>query len=77
MVGLKRRGHGRADLHRLRQGYRALFLGGGEFRDRLAAVAAEYAADPLVGKIVDFLRAGGSRPPMMPSRAQGGDRPEE
>jgi UDP-N-acetylglucosamine acyltransferase len=76
IVGLKRRGHGRADLHRLRQCYRALFLGGGEFRERLAAVAADYAADPLVGKIIDFLRTGGSRPPMMPSRVQGGDRAE-
>ena len=76
MVGLKRRGHGRADMHRLRQCYRALFLGGGEFCDRLAAVAADYAADPLVGKIVDFLRAGGSRPPMMPARVQSSDRPE-
>jgi UDP-N-acetylglucosamine acyltransferase len=76
MVGLKRRGVGRADLHRLRQCYRALFLGGGEFRDRLAAVAAEHGADPLIGKIVAFLRAGGSRPPMMPPRTQGGDRLE-
>jgi UDP-N-acetylglucosamine acyltransferase len=76
VVGLKRRGHGRADLHRLRQCYRALFLGGGEFRDRLAAVAAEHGADPLVGKIIAFLRAGGSRPPRMPPRARAGDRPE-
>jgi UDP-N-acetylglucosamine acyltransferase len=76
MVGLKRRGVGRADLHRLRQCYRALFLGGGEFRARLAAVAAEHGADPLIGKIVSFLRAGGSRPPMMPPRTQGGDRLE-
>jgi UDP-N-acetylglucosamine acyltransferase len=71
MVGLKRRGHGRADMHRLRRCYRALFLGAGEFRERLAAVAADYGADPLVGKIVDFLRAGGSRPPMMPARVPG------
>jgi UDP-N-acetylglucosamine acyltransferase len=76
VVGLKRRGIGRADLHRLRQCFRALFLGGGEFRDRLAAVAAEHGADPLIGKIVEFLRAGGSRPPMMPPRARGGDRLE-
>jgi UDP-N-acetylglucosamine acyltransferase len=74
MVGLKRRGHGRADMHRLRQCYRALFLGAGEFRDRLAAVAADYEADPLAGKILEFLRAGGSRPPMMPARVRGGDR---
>jgi UDP-N-acetylglucosamine acyltransferase len=60
----------------LRQCYRALFLGGGEFRDRLAALEADHGADPLVGKIIAFLRAGGSRPPMMPPRAQGGDRAE-
>jgi len=76
MVGVKRRGHGRADMHRLRQCYRALFLGSGEFRDRLEKAAADYAADPLVGKIIDFLRAGGSRPPMMPPRIRGGDRAE-
>jgi len=35
--------------------------GAGEFRDRLAAVAAEHAADPLVGKIIDFLRGGPDR----------------
>jgi UDP-N-acetylglucosamine acyltransferase len=74
MVGLKRRGHGRAEMYRLRQCYRALFLGAGEFRERLAAVAADCGADPLVGKIVEFLRMGGSRPPMMPARVRGGDR---
>jgi UDP-N-acetylglucosamine acyltransferase len=73
VVGLKRRGHGRADIHRLRQCYRALFLGEGQFRDRLAEVEAAYQADPLVGKIIAFLRAGGSRPPMMPPRGHGAE----
>jgi len=81
LVGLNMVGSGAAvmgapDIHRLRQCYRTLFLGAGEFRDRLAAVAAEHAADPLVGKIIDFLRAGGSRPPMMPPRDRGGERAE-
>ena len=74
MVGLKRRGHSRAELHQLRQGFRELFLGEGEFRDRRETVAAKYGADPLIGKIVDFLRAGGSRPPMMPPRIHRGER---
>src|SRR5215472_15744938 len=52
IVGLKRRVIERADMHRLRQCYRALFFGAGEFRERLAAAAAEYGADPLVGKLV-------------------------
>jgi UDP-N-acetylglucosamine acyltransferase len=75
-VGLTRRGHSRADLHLLRQGFRALFLGEGAFRDRLEAVAIQYAASPLMGKIIAFLRAGGSRPPMMPPRGRGGARME-
>ncbi|MBO0711171.1 MAG: acyl-ACP--UDP-N-acetylglucosamine O-acyltransferase [Acetobacteraceae bacterium] len=74
LVGLKRRGHTRADLHQLRHCFRALFLGAGEFRDRLEAVAAKYDSVPLVSKIIAFLRAGGSRPPMMPPRARGGER---
>ena len=69
VVGLKRSGHRSADLHRLRRCYRALFLGEGEFRDRLEVAAKHYAADPLAGKIIDFLRASGSRPPMMPARS--------
>jgi UDP-N-acetylglucosamine acyltransferase len=75
-VGLTRRGHSRADLHLLRQGFRALFLETGEFRDRLEAAAAKYAAVPLVRKIIDFLRAGGARPPMMPPRGRGSARVE-
>jgi len=74
MVGLKRSGLGRAELHQLRQGFQALFLGSGAFRDRLEAVAAKYAAVPLIGKILDFVRASGSRPIMMPPQGRGGER---
>src|ERR1700722_18345917 len=76
IVGLKRRGHGRADMHRVRRCYRALFFGAGEFRDRLSVAAAEFSADPLAGKIIEFLRDGGSRPPMMPPQGHGGERAE-
>jgi UDP-N-acetylglucosamine acyltransferase len=73
IVGLKRRGHGRDAMHRLRQCYRTLFFGTGAFRDRLAAVAAaDFAADPLASKVIDFLTAGGSRSPMMPARRESG-----
>lgn len=64
VIGLRRRGYSRFDIQRLRQAYRMLFLSGGHYRDRLEAVEAEYNADPLVTKIVDFIRAGGSRPIM-------------
>ena len=34
MVGLKRRGHSRDDMHRIRSAYRLLFLGTGTFAER-------------------------------------------
>ena len=58
VVGMRRRGLSKAELHRIRAAYQALFFGEGEFRARLDRVAAEYGADPLAGKIVDFIRAG-------------------
>lgn len=66
MVGLKRRGLGRAELHRLRACFRALFMGDGTFRERLDAAAAEHGSDPFAGKIIKFLRQGGARSIMMP-----------
>jgi UDP-N-acetylglucosamine acyltransferase len=64
VIGLKRRGFSRADIHRLRSAYRLLFYGEGRFADRVEAVAGEFADDQVVGKIVAFLRQGGSRPVM-------------
>jgi UDP-N-acetylglucosamine acyltransferase len=66
-VGLRRRGHGRDDLARLRRAYRQLFLGSGLFRDRLAQVERDYVGDPLVGTIITFIRSGGKRPLTMPA----------
>jgi UDP-N-acetylglucosamine acyltransferase len=61
VVGLRRRGFAKADILRLREAYRALFLGGGVFRDRLARVAETCAGDSLVGSVLAFIR-GGTRP---------------
>ena len=70
VVGLRRRGSTRADMHRLRRAYRLLFFTQGRLADRVEALAGEFADDPLVGKIVAFVRAGGKRPLMRP-RARG------
>ena len=70
VVGLQRRGATRAQLHRLRRAYRALFFSDGRFADRVDAVAKEFAADPLVEKIVAFIRADAKRPLMKPARRQ-------
>jgi UDP-N-acetylglucosamine acyltransferase len=61
IVGLRRRGAKRQDLHRLRQAYRSLFFGEGVFAERFDTVAREFTDDPFVGKIVAFIREGGDR----------------
>jgi UDP-N-acetylglucosamine acyltransferase len=68
IVGLRRRGVSRADMHRLRRAYRLLFYGEGRFAERAEAIAGEFEGDPIVGKIVAFVRDGGSRP-LMKARA--------
>ena len=58
VVGMRRRGLAKADIHRVRAAYQALFFGDGEFRARLEQVAARDGADPHVAKMIDFIRAG-------------------
>lgn len=58
VVGMRRRGLTKTDLHRVRAAYQALFFGEGEFKARIERVAGEYAQDALVVKIIDFIRAG-------------------
>jgi UDP-N-acetylglucosamine acyltransferase len=58
VVGMRRRGLAKADIHRLRAAYLALFFGAGEFRARVDRVAADFASDPQVCKMIDFIRAG-------------------
>jgi UDP-N-acetylglucosamine acyltransferase len=66
VVGLRRRGFARADIHPLRRAYRTLFTGTGLFRERLAAVTQEFAGDPLVAKVIAFIADRQKRPLMMP-----------
>ena len=73
MVGLKRRGATRAQLHALRRAYRTLFFSDGKFADRVDAVAKEFGADPLVGKIIAFIRGEAKRPLMKPARQSHSD----
>ena len=58
VVGMRRRGHSKADIHRVRAAYDALFFGEGEFRARIDRVAADHGGDPLVTKIIEFIRSG-------------------
>jgi UDP-N-acetylglucosamine acyltransferase len=73
IVGLRRRGATRAEMHRLRHAYRSLFFGEGHFADRVEAVAREFAGDPWVEKIIAFIRAGGKRPLMRADNRRNGN----
>ena len=66
VVGLRRNGLTRPELLKLRRAYRKLFFGEGAFADRIEPVAREFADDPLVEKIITFIRAGGKRSLMRP-----------
>jgi hypothetical protein len=71
VVGMKRRGIARADIHALRDAYESLFFGPGQFRERFERMAGS-ASHPLVKQMVDFIRAGKSRPLTMAIRRSGG-----
>ena len=67
LVGMKRRGIAKADIHTLRHAYEALFFGAGSFRERLDGLAGSNG-NPLIEQMIAFIRAGGSRPLTMAVR---------
>jgi UDP-N-acetylglucosamine acyltransferase len=64
VVGLRRRGCSRTDLHRIREAYQFLFHGTGPFSERVIAAQSRFEGDPLIGKILEFIRAKRPRPLM-------------
>lgn len=60
-VGLKRRGLSTPDIQKIYKAYKDIFFGEGTLTERVAGVAAAYAGDPQVMRMVDFIRAGKSR----------------
>jgi UDP-N-acetylglucosamine acyltransferase len=78
IVGLRRRGASRAEMHRLRRAYRSLFFVEGRLAARIDAVEHEFAGDPLVGKIIAFVRADARRPLMRPrARREADEQPND
>ena len=57
IVGLKRRGFAREQIHNLRRAYRMLFSDEGTMSERVDDVAEMFSDDENVMKIVDFIRA--------------------
>ncbi len=56
IVGLRRRGVEKAQLHTIRAAFNQLFGGGGVFADRLDRVGGTYGDDPYVAEILAFAR---------------------
>lgn len=61
IVGLKRRGFGREDIHTLRSAYRLLFSPEGTLAERIEDAAELFKASPLVMEVVGFMKSDSSR----------------
>ena len=61
IIGLKRRGFGRDEIHGLRAAYRLLFAQEGTMQERLVDVASMFAEHEQVMEIVAFIQADSSR----------------
>jgi UDP-N-acetylglucosamine acyltransferase len=73
IVGLRRRGVARAELHRLREAYQALFFDPGSFAERVKQAATRFAGDPLIEKMLDFISSAKRPLTMAVHRADLGD----
>lgn len=71
IVGLKRRGFSRDDVHTLRNAYRLLFAPEGTLQERVSDVAEQFKDNAVVMEIVAFIRDESSRSLCTP--AFGGD----
>ena len=61
VIGLRRRGYDRADIHGLRAAFRLLFRGEGVFADRLAEARRTWGEDKLVAEMLAFIDAPSKR----------------
>jgi UDP-N-acetylglucosamine acyltransferase len=61
IVGLKRRGFPKDEIHRLRAAYQEIFEGPGTLADRVNQVADEYGDSPTVQQVIEFIRDKSSR----------------
>lgn len=57
IVGLRRRGFSRENLHALRAAFRLLFREPGTFAERMEIAGSRFAGDALVEEVLAFLRA--------------------
>ncbi|MCW3475234.1 acyl-ACP--UDP-N-acetylglucosamine O-acyltransferase [Limobrevibacterium gyesilva] len=61
VIGLRRRGFDRAQIHALRAAFRLMFKGPGVFAERVAQARATYGHEPLIAEILAFMDAPSKR----------------
>lgn len=66
LIGLKRKGYGKAEVRRLLAAYRDIFEAPGLFSERLDAAQAAYADLPEIQEIIAFIREDTRRPVALP-----------
>lgn len=73
IIGLRRRGFSRDQIHELRRAYRLLFADEGTLAERVEDVAEEFAPHhPTVHEILEFIRDGSERSICTPREAPAG-----
>lgn len=72
LVGLKRSGVSRPEIHAMRAAFRQLFDDGGSLAERLDQAAAGYRDNARVQKIIEFIRAPSKRGLCRPKPAHAG-----
>ncbi len=70
VVGLKRSGFSKTQIHSLRAAYKTIFTGDGNFQDRLAEIETKYADQDQVMKLVEFIKTGDKRPICLPGKVK-------
>ncbi len=55
IVGLKRRGYDRIQIHAVRAAFRLMFLGPGVFSDRVEEARNTFSGEPLVAELLAFI----------------------
>jgi UDP-N-acetylglucosamine acyltransferase len=73
LVGLKRRGFDREDIHRLRAAYRMIFSAEGTLRERVEDARELFKDNALVQNVVDFIANSGDRSICSPRVAEHDD----
>ncbi len=77
IIGLKRRGVTRADIHALRHAYRTLFDDADTLQNQVAAVEALYPEQQIVAEVLAFIKAGGKRSLLTPRAGNNTGNPGE